>query len=323
VKRLLANRWPNQALELPGRRPSNHGRALRAARSSTPDRSAECNLDVERGTQQCHRLGAVSIREESVTQAESLYDSPRLAAGYAYDRPPVHQRIIQRVREFLHITERLTRVLDVGCGAGLSTAALEPLAETVVGLEPVRAMLTHSRAVAPHSLFLVGQAERLPFAAGAFDLMTAAGSLNYADRALFLPDAARLLAPGGVLIIYDFSAGRRMRGGHQLAEWCAGFERRYPAPPGYALDVRSLAYSQSGLRLQAYEELEIAVPMTLSTYLPYVLSETRVELAISHGVPEAEIRSWCQSTLVDVFGETEREVLFAAYVAYVTCDGSA
>lgn len=258
-----------------------------------------------------------------MTQSESIYESSRLATSYAYDRPPIHQRIIQRVRESLCITGRLTRALDVGCGAGLSTAALESLALTVVGLEPVRAMLTHSRSVTPQALFLVGQAERSPFSAGAFDLITAAGSLNYVDHDLFLLDVARLLAPGGVLIIYDFSAGRRMHGGHRLAEWFARFERRYPSPPGYALDGRGLAYRRFGLRLQAYEELEIAVPMTLSAYLPYILSETRVERAISRGVPEAEIRSWCQSTLADVFGDKSRDVLFAAYIAYVSRDGSA
>jgi SAM-dependent methyltransferase len=258
-----------------------------------------------------------------VTPSESIYDSPRLATGYAYDRPPVHPRIIQRVREYLRITGRLQRALDVGCGAGLSTAALEPLAETVVGLEPVRTMLTHRQAIAPHAQFLVGRAEQLPCAAGVFDLITAAGSLNYVDLALFLPDAARVLVPDGHLIIYDFSAGWRVRGGHQLAEWFARFERRYPSSPGYALDVRGLAYNRSGLRLKAYEELEIAVSMTFRTYLPYVLSETRVELAIARGVPEAEIRSWCQSTLADVFDDTSRDVLFEAYIAYVSRNGSA
>jgi len=262
--------------------------------------------------------GAARTREEAVTPSESIYESHRLAAGYAYDRPPVHRCIMQRVGEYLGITGGLQRALDVGCGAGLSTAALASLALTVVGLEPVRAMLTHSRSVAPHALFLVGRAERLPFSSGTFDLITAAGSLSYVDLELFLPEAARLLAPGGVLIIYDFSAGRRMREGHRLHEWFTRFERRYPSPPGYALDVRGLAYSQVGLRLQAYEELEIAVPMTLSTYLPYVLSETRVELAISCGVPEAEICNWCQSTLADVFDDTSRDVLFEAYVAYVS-----
>jgi SAM-dependent methyltransferase len=257
-----------------------------------------------------------------VTQSESIYDSPRLAAGYAYDRPAIHGRIIEAAREHLHIPNRLGRALDIGCGAGLSTAALEPLAETVVGLEPVHAMLAHSRVVAPHALFVVGGAERLPFSAGAFDLIAAAGALNYADVDLFFTEAVRVLAPDGVVIIYDFSAGRHVRESPQLDEWFATFARRYPSPPGYELDVKGLAYHRAGLRLQAYTEFEIAVPMTIRTYLPYVLSETRVESAISRGVPETEIRAWCQSTLANVFGDTSRDVLFAAYVAYVSRDGS-
>jgi ubiquinone/menaquinone biosynthesis C-methylase UbiE len=42
-------------------------------------------------------------------------------------------------------------------------------------------MLTHRRTVAPDAGFVVGQAERLPFATSSFDLVTAAGSLNYTD----------------------------------------------------------------------------------------------------------------------------------------------
>jgi SAM-dependent methyltransferase len=222
--------------------------------------------------------------------------------------------------EYLDIADRCGRALDVGCGAGLSTAALGSLAQSVVGLEPVRAMLTHSGAVAPHALFLVGTAERLPFSSGAFDLVAAGGSLNYVDLDLFLPEAARVLAPRGMLIIYDFSEGRRVRGSRRLDEWFAAFARRYPPPPGYDLDVRGLPYGRSGLRLNAYAELEIDVPMTLGTYLPYVLSETGVESAISRGTPEAEIRAWCQSTLADAFGDGHRDVQFAAYLACVSRD---
>ncbi len=216
----------------------------------------------------------------------SIYDSPRLAAGYAYGRPSVHGCIIQKIEMYLGMTSRVGRALDVGCGAGLSTAVLQPLAETVLGLEPVAAMLAHSRVVAPHALFLVGQAERLPFPAGTFDLLTAAGSLNYADLRLFLPEAARVLASGGVLAIYDFSAARRLRDSDALDEWYASFELRYPSPLGYHLDPRGLAYAPSGLWLEAYEEMEVAVGMTLSSCLQYAMTETNVEFAISRGVPE-------------------------------------
>ena len=249
--------------------------------------------------------------------SRSVYDSPRLARQYAFDRPPVHPHIIRAIGAHLRLAAPVGRALDIGCGAGLSTAALAPLARTLVGLEPVRTMLTHRRAVAPEARFVGGQAERLPFPAATFGLLTAAGSLNYADLALFLPEAARVLAPRGVLVIYDFSAGRRLRGSARLEEWFAAFERRYPAPPDYDLDVRSLAYGPSGLRLEAYEEMAVAVPMTFGSYLPYALSETNVEAAIARGVPEGDIRDWCHDTLARVFAGEPREVLFDAYIAYV------
>jgi hypothetical protein len=128
---------------------------------------------------------------------------------------------------------------------------------------------------------------------------------------------ARVLAPGGTLIIYDFSAGRRLRESTVLDDWYGAFELRYPSTPGYALDVKSLPYSRYGLRFEAYKELEVSVPMNLDSYLRYALSETSVESAISRGVPEEEIRMWCQGTLAEVFCDESREVLFDAYVAYV------
>jgi ubiquinone/menaquinone biosynthesis C-methylase UbiE len=36
--------------------------------------------------------------------------------------------------------------------------------------------VAHRRTVAPRAGFVIGQVERLPFAAGSFDLVTAAGS---------------------------------------------------------------------------------------------------------------------------------------------------
>ena len=257
-----------------------------------------------------------------MTRPEKIYDSPRLAAGYAYGRPPVHQHIIQSARDYLRLAGRLQRVLDVGCGAGLSTVALEPISQIVVGLEPVGTMLKHCRSIAPNALFLVGRAETLPFEAEVFDLITAAGSLNYADLDLFFRNTAQVLKPGGLLIIYDFSGGRHMPGDRRLYEWFAKFESRYPSRPNYNFDVRNLDYRRFGLRLEAYKEMQISVPMTLNEYLSYALSETRVELAITRGEPPSKIQAWCQHTLRDMFDDTPRDVLFNAYAAFVRRDSN-
>ena len=99
------------------------------------------------------------------------------------------------------------------------------------------------------------------------------------------------------------------------------FESRYPAQPNFTLNVRKRDYRRFGLRLEAYKEMDIAVPMTFDAYLSYVWSETRVELAIARGEPVAEVQAWCRQTLQDVFDGTPQDVLFNAYVAYIRRHG--
>ena len=247
-----------------------------------------------------------------------VYDSARVAEGYAFGRPAVHPRIIDFIGKYLASRVPAGRALDVGCGAGLSTAALDPLATMVVGVELSPAMLEHHAAVAPHGLFAAGRGEALPFITGAFDLVTSAGAINYMDRDRFLAEAARVLAPDGALVIYDFSAGRRLRDGDPaLDDWYAAFERRYPPQPGYDLDARTLAYGPAGLRLEAYDAMDVIVPMTAGSYLRYAMSETNVDMAIAGGEPEIDIRAWCRQTLQPIFGGTSREVLFGAYLACI------
>jgi SAM-dependent methyltransferase len=251
-----------------------------------------------------------------------IYNSSRLAAGYAFARPLVHPHVVARIAAYVAAHDPLgarpiAHALDVGCGAGRSTAALVPIAVRVVGIEPARAMLVHRRAVAPRASFVTGQAEHLPFPSRSFGLITAAGALNYTDRDRSLPEIARVLAPKGVLAIYDFSGGRRCHETAELDAWFGAFERRYPFPPGYAMDVQRLEYGRSALQLAAYEAFEVALPLTFDAYLAYVLTEANVERAIASGVPEADIASWCRESLAPVFEGSTRTVLFSGYIAYV------
>jgi SAM-dependent methyltransferase len=243
----------------------------------------------------------------------SVYDSERLAAGYAFDRPPIHQQILRSVR----LDRQADQALDVGCGAGLSTAALAPLARQVIGLEPIPTMLAHRRTVAPNAGFVIGRTERLPFAAGSFDLVAAAGSLNYTDLPSALAEIVRVLARDGTFLLYDFSVGRRSVSGDELAAWFVSFEQRFPWPPGWQpFDVRELPLAAYGLRLLGYTEVETRLPMTFEAYLRYMLSEVNVDNAIARGAYSAEeARDWCRGTLKAVFAAAEVTVVIPGYVA--------
>ncbi|HXK04156.1 MAG TPA: class I SAM-dependent methyltransferase [Verrucomicrobiae bacterium] len=245
------------------------------------------------------------------------FGTPEMAAGYASSRPPVHPRVIEIVYRRLGRTEPFAVALDVGCGAGVSTAALHGFARRAVGLEPMESMLRFAAKTAPFAAFLAGTAEAIPLQDSSADVVTAAGSLNYVDLDRFFPEALRVLKPNGVLVVYDFSPGRSFRGAPGLDEWFSGFFERYPPPRNQArqLSPAILAQAGTGFRLCEHEAFEIGIVLTPAFYLDYILTETNVADAVRNGMPYGEIRAWCSETLAPVFDRREREVLFRGYFA--------
>lgn len=176
--------------------------------------------------------------------------------------------------------------------------------------------------VAPGCDFIVGTAEKLPFPDRSIDLLTAAGSLNYVDLDSFFPEAARVLARSGVLLVYDFSAGRTFREREGLDEWFRCFRQRYPPLPSEArpLDPAILATVHPLVQLAHGEHFRIVLPMTRSAYVEYMLTETNVAAAVRTGTPESEVRAWCEKSLSETWNHDQEEIVFLGYYAMLTCN---
>lgn len=247
------------------------------------------------------------------------FDTSAMAAGYASARPPVHPRVMEMAQPAFAQMGPIARALDVGCGAGLSTRALTPYAGQVFGLEPAAGMLQWRSSIAPAAHFVAGAAETLPFAAAQFDLIAAAGSLNFVALERFLPEALRVLRPGGQLLVYDYSHGRRFRADGSLDAWFTEFLNRYPAPPSQARPLNPAILREIDPRwaLGDHHEFEVGISLARDFYIEYLLTSTNVAAAVRRGARPEEIRDWCQQTLAPFWRDGEREVLFRGYWAFL------
>jgi len=99
------------------------------------------------------------------------------------------------------------RALDSGCGAGALAFALAPHVREVVGVDVVPELLEQARQRTdrfPNATFVEGDATKLPFELGSFDLAGTLRTLHHIARPeLVVSELARVVVPGGRVLVVD------------------------------------------------------------------------------------------------------------------------
>lgn len=140
------------------------------------------------------------------------------------------------------------RALDVGCGEGRFCRMLRAEAIGAVGIDPTERLIAEARARDLAGDYRIGRAEALEFADGEFDLVVSYLSLiDIPDATAALSEMARVLAPGGTLLIANLN-------GFATAGLETGWTTLADGRRGYVIDhylaVRSVWTEWSGIRIK-------------------------------------------------------------------------
>jgi SAM-dependent methyltransferase len=222
------------------------------------------------------------------------------ADRYAEGRPHHHARTLRRA-----LAGRAPRTaLDVACGTGLSTRGLAELAIAAVGVDVAPVMVARARADTGLP-YAVAAAEALPLATGAVDLVTVGSGVHWFDQQRFAAEAARVLRPGGALLLYEHAGPALPDPG--FVDWLRGtYLRRFPSPPRGAL---AADFPAAGVFVpERAEGWSDEVAMTRAGFAAYLATQSNVG-----GEPRERIRAWFDAELAPFFGGGEpRPVRFRA-----------
>ncbi|WP_077799034.1 class I SAM-dependent methyltransferase [Streptomyces sp. JHA26] len=124
------------------------------------------------------------------------------AAQYAAHRPSYPSALFEAIEELSGRPLAGSRVADVGAGTGIATARLRERGADVIAVEPGEGMAAEFRRGLPDVPVVRGDGNALPLADHHVDLLTYAQAWHWTDPARAVPEALRVLRPGGALALW-------------------------------------------------------------------------------------------------------------------------
>ena len=240
---------------------------------------------------------------------------------YAKGRPYVHDQVIQQVRAFLNLKKPVPRALDIACGTGLSTVALEDITDSIVAFDISYNMV----AAAPRkrrTSYITAAAENVPLAAASFDLVTVSSAFHWFDKRRFRKELSRVLKPGAWAIIYENHFTPQLMECPEFKQWFYDvFLRRYPSPPrDFTLDRKK--FKDAGILFLGEEPCEKPVSFTSEQLIVYLLSITNVVSEVEKGrVAFDDVANWLRTELKQFSalcpaGKASGNFMFAGSIQY-------
>ena len=157
----------------------------------------------------------------------------------------MHQRWRERAVELARVAPG-SRALDVATGTGDLAVALREAGAEVVGCDFSEEMLERARRKEPSVRFEWADALELPYEDDSFDAATVGfGARNFSDLSRGLREMARVVRPGGRVVVLEITEPQKPPLSTFFALW---FDRLVPALGRLAGDEAAYSYLPSSVK---------------------------------------------------------------------------
>ncbi len=256
---------------------------------------------------------------------EQSFDDKRIADGYAKDRPYLHPMALEWVkREFtkkgMMPEGGFDNGLDVGCGAGLSTKALKEICRHVTGTDISEEMIKAAKELCGDDgySFAVCRAEKIE-SETPYDIVTAAGVVNWVRQGAFLRNLHRYMAKDSCLVIYDFWITDQMLGVSSYTDWWHNrYLPKFPKSYWEEDEWTGDEVRRYGFSMGEYLELGMTWDFDLDSFIRFMMIQSNVNEQIEKGmITEEAARQWFEESLRPIFGGKIGKLVFDGYIWYL------
>lgn len=252
------------------------------------------------------------------------FDYKRVAEGYKR-RPFLHKQVIDAFRKDM-AGQTFSYGLDVGCGAGLSSKALQLICSHVTGADSSAEMVAAAREVCGGGQeydFLVCKAEEIPEGREKYDIVTAAGVIQWVERGKFLRNLRNVMDADGYLLIYDFCLSDRMKGNEAYSLWWHDiYLKEFPKPYRNEHVWTEEDVEPYGFSMLRQEEYEMEYEFSLDSFLDFMMIQSNVNVKVEKEKRDVNmVREWFRQSLEPVFRHERETAVFTGYRWYIQKKG--
>jgi ubiquinone/menaquinone biosynthesis C-methylase UbiE len=241
-----------------------------------------------------------------------------VAERYAKYRPYFQPLVIEKIKAYLQLQQPVHFAVDVGCGSGHSTVALNKIASLVIGMDISAEMLDFAERTSDIH-YIQGAAEKLAIKNNSADLLTTSMAYHWFEPELFFEEARRILKDGAWLVIFNNGFRGQMKENPEFEQWVLEvYDKHYPSPPRNAAPMTSEFAQQHGFHFPYQEDYQNEVEFTVEELAAYLITQSNVIAATEQGNEQVEdVYDWLIAQTRSFFKSGKVTFPFSGFIWYL------